>query len=270
MGDEQCADVGPDPRTWRWWRLLCSIAVLNLGLWCWTAATVEARGVTALQLGLCGIYVAVCAFRSVFPRVDLERWCLIDHPLSSMALGRSCATVAEVAFAAQTAIVVNALFRSAGLSWPATLAWLIIPTLFTAQLFCWHAVITLNQRSHAIENSLWGGTYGLVAIGLALAWPRLDGLEAGLAGAGVVFGGAFAAFIAIIDVPMYLARWRASEPHGVERPASLSAGFRDAVQRRHATDDFAVWRSEVAWMTGYFSIAVWLSIGLVHVTDRIM
>jgi hypothetical protein len=38
----------------------------------------------------------------------------------------------------------------------------------------------------------------------------------------------------------------------------------DALNRRIATQEWAIWRPEVAWLTGYFSVAVWLSVSLVH------
>jgi len=40
--------------------------------------------------------VFVCAYRSILPRIDLERYCLFDTPWSNVVLGRSAATIAEV------------------------------------------------------------------------------------------------------------------------------------------------------------------------------
>jgi hypothetical protein len=42
-----------------------------------------------------------------------------------------------------------------------------------------------------------------------------------------------------------------------------SAG-RDALYRREVTRDWKIWKPEVAWLTGYFTLAVWLSLGMVH------
>ena len=58
-----------------------------------------------LMLLLCAGYVFGCAFRSVLPRADVQRICLFDTWLSSVVIGRSVATVAELCFAAQWAIV---------------------------------------------------------------------------------------------------------------------------------------------------------------------
>lgn len=73
---------------------------------------------------------------------------------------------------------------------------------------------------------------------------------------------ALGAFIAGVDVPMYLRRWRAGRAAG-ERYPGFSAGLRDAITRRVPTRSWAVWRSEVAWLSGYFSFGVWLSQALI-------
>lgn len=70
----------------------------------------------------------------------------------------------------------------------------------------------------------------------------------------------YVAFMVIVDVPMYLRRWWSGE-HDAGR-LGFSAGCSDALHRRVATVDWEVWRPEVAWLTGYFSLAVWLSIGM--------
>ena len=56
-----------------------------------------------LMLFLCAAYVFGCAFRSFLPRADVQRICLFDTWLSSVTVGRTVATIAEVAFAAQWA-----------------------------------------------------------------------------------------------------------------------------------------------------------------------
>ena len=61
------------------------------------------------HLVLSGIYVFVCAYRSFLPRIDLERYCLWDTPLSSIFLGRSAVTVAEICFAGQMALFLHRL-----------------------------------------------------------------------------------------------------------------------------------------------------------------
>ena len=61
------------------------------------------------MLLLCAAYVFGCAFRSFLPRADVQRICLFDTWLSSVVVGRSVATVAEICFAVQWAIVLHRL-----------------------------------------------------------------------------------------------------------------------------------------------------------------
>ena len=67
-----------------------------------------------LMLLLCAAYVFGCAFRSFLPRADVQRICLFDTWLSSVMVGRTVATVAEVCFAAQWAIILHQLGTMTG------------------------------------------------------------------------------------------------------------------------------------------------------------
>jgi hypothetical protein len=86
-----------------------------------------------LQLALSGVYVLVCAYRSVLPRVDLERLVVVNTRLSNIFLGRAAATVAEICFALQLGLLVDQLGVHAGMSWVQTAAW-TVPAL---PLQCW-------------------------------------------------------------------------------------------------------------------------------------
>lgn len=249
-----------------WSRSLRGIAVLNILIWVLTCAPLALQsGLLRFQVALSGIYVAVCAFRSWLPRVDLERYCLVDSPLSSMFVGRSAATIAEVAFAAQVAICLHQVGSMAGLSWVKTVSYGVVPALALAQCFCWYSVLTLNHLGHAIEQTLWTTTMAVVGVSLAASGPSLTGPMQWVAYAGAAIAFAFVAFMAMVDVPMYLRRWREGRARGATY-LSLRAGLRDAIHRRIAVRDWNRWKPEVAWLTGYFSVAVWLSVAIVHFT----
>src|SRR5262245_17309825 len=104
-----------DRLTFRWWQLLCTVSVGNILLWSLAAQALlwESDGYRFKQLALSGLFVAACAFRSLLPRVDLERMCLWDVPLSSVIVGRTVATVAELCFAWQCALL---LFKLSALT----------------------------------------------------------------------------------------------------------------------------------------------------------
>lgn len=256
--------MADENKTILWWRLLSAVAALNILLWLWTWATVDAvTSYQRWQLALSGIYVAVCAFRSFLPRIDLERYCIVDSPLSSVFLGRTGATFAEVSFAAQIALWLYALASLADL--PVVMAWCyaIVPLLATAQVFCWYGILTKNHLAHAIEESLWAGTMAVVGLCLVAMAFTLPGGMRTVAILGVLGSIGYVAFMVTVDVPMYVRRWRERRAAGVAY-LSLGEGFAEVVGRRRPTRSWEVWQPEVAWLSGYFSFAVWLSIALVH------
>lgn len=257
--------VETDPqKTHVWWRLLSSIAVFNCIAWAVTFFVVDASSVDVRrQLVLSGIYTAVCAFRSFLPRIDLERTVLVDSPLSSVALGRSAATVAEVSFAAQVGLFVAEVGDRAGFAWFDVVGVIVVVLLSTAQLFCWSSVITLSHLGHAVEESLWAIVFTMVGVCLALSAGRTDGVWHVVTVVGSVAAAGYVGFMVVIDVPMYLRRWRKSLRDG-DRRLGFVDGLKDAAARRHPTRSWAVWRPEVGWLTGYFTFAVWLSLALVH------
>jgi hypothetical protein len=98
-----------DGRLSLWLGSLAALAAFNVGLWIWIARSVPPGTPYAeTQLLLSGVYVAVCGFRSLFPRVDLERVCLWDTWLSAILIGRTAATIAELCFALQCALFLAA------------------------------------------------------------------------------------------------------------------------------------------------------------------
>ena len=60
---------------------------------------------------------------------------------------------------------------------------------------------------------------------------------------------------------MYLSRWRAKVADGSKLLRPLE-GFRDVATRWVVTHDLAEWKDEIAWMSLYFSMAVWASLAL--------
>src|ERR1700735_3084522 len=104
-----------------WWCCLVVVSALNITLWfklhrhSSRAAIRTSTGILAIEplVLLAAAYVFGCAFRSILPRADVQRICLFDTWLSSVMVGRSVATVAELCFAAQWAIVLRTLGRLA-------------------------------------------------------------------------------------------------------------------------------------------------------------
>jgi hypothetical protein len=257
-----------NPLAW-WWALLALASGGNIALWLLLYREFQRQPTTGLDstsdikfmLLLCAAYVFGCAFRSLLPRADVQRICLFDTWLSSVLVGRSVATVAEICFATQWAMVLHQLGGIAGGGTTLNIAWVIVPLIFAAQCCSWYGVVTTNYLANAIENSIWAIAFLLVGIALCRLLPEFDGpvrLALIVAIAGIA---GYLAFLMTIDVPMYLSRWRAGLADGRKLLRPLE-GLRDASTRWVVTRDFSQWKDEIAWMSLYFTAAVWASLAL--------
>jgi hypothetical protein len=210
---------------------------------------------------LSAAYVFGCAFRSLLPRADVQRICLFDTWLSSVFVGRSVATVAEICFAVQWAIILNQLGGTIGAETTLNAAWLIVPLIFIAECFSWYAVVSTNYLGNAIENSIWAVAFFVVGVGLCRLVPEYNGpVRLALIVAIVGIAG-YLAFLVTVDVPMYLSRWQAGLADGSKLLGFLE-GLHDVSTRWVVTHDFEHWKDEIAWMSLYFSAAVWASLAL--------
>jgi len=216
-----------------------------------------------LQLLLSAGYVLGCAFRSLLPVYDVQRIVLVDSRLSRVVVGRSVATVAELCFAAQWALMLHDTAVLSHNSFAATVSLMIVPLIVLAEVCSWHAVLTTAQRGHVVENSIWGLSAALVVVGMLTIGPRrLVGLYPPMI-AWCLGGAAYVAFIFLFDVPMYWSRWLADEAGG-RRYLSISAGLVDVCRRWVVSRRWEDWKGEVLWMSLYFSVGVWSSISIVY------
>ena len=114
-----------------------------------------------------------------------------------------------------------------------------------------------------MEVTLWGTAAVLSVAARGAMWPQATARGRRWLGLAIVAGTLYAAYMFAIDVPMYWQRWLADEAAG-RMYSTVAAGIADASGRWHVSHDWAHWRSEVVWMTSYFSVAVWISIGMAH------
>ena len=201
---------------------------------------------------LSAVYVLGCGFRSVLPMIDVPRLCLHDTWASYIVVARSIATVAELAFAVQWAL----LLREAGAR-RASRA--VVPLIAAAEILSWLATLTTNNLFHAAENSLWTLTVALALTFLASRWRLVGDRGKRAIAAAIACGAAYIAFMVTVDVPMYLARWQRGQDY-----LSLGEGMREILERCIVTRDWAKWREDALWLTLYFTVAVWISIALPH------
>src|SRR4029077_16497811 len=248
---------------------LRSIAVLNVALWSLAAFAVTREcavihaGTDAacyLQLLLSAGYVAGCAFRSFLPVIDIPRLVLVDSRLSSVLVGRSVATVAELCFAAQWALMVHRVAFVGHSPFVQAVSFAVVPLIMLAEGCSWYAVLTTEQRAHAVENSLWGLSAALAVAGMLVIGPhQLSALYPPM----IAGGAAYVAYIFVYDVPMYWSRWLVDQAQG-RKYLSIADGLVDVCRRWTVSYRWEHWKNEIPWMSLYFTFGVWSSIGLVY------
>src|ERR1700710_1067725 len=124
------------PGAFRWWVGLCLVTVVNVAAWAFAALLFRRRrgqtdpetyNLRRTQLLLSAVFVVVCGFRSVFPRADVQRLCFHDSWLSSVGVGLSLATIAELCFIAQWAILLRELGESTRTRIAVTVSKMLVP-----------------------------------------------------------------------------------------------------------------------------------------------
>jgi len=255
-----------------WWQWLRVAAVVNILAWLASAIALKRRnaryGAAEYRgrfwlLALAAGYVAGCAFRSILPRVDLTRVCLDASPLSSMVIGRSVATVAELCFMAQCALLLHRIALDAGSPTARRLALPLLPLIVVAECASWYAILTTNYLGHAVENSIWTLCAALLLAGLLALWPTAARRQRQFLAATAILCVAYLLFMTTTNVPMYWHRWQAEQAAGAHY-LSLAQGLVDAAGPCRVDRSWSTWREEIPWMTLYFTIAVWVSILLPH------
>ena len=257
-----------NPLAW-WWSLLTFVSAANIAIWfllyrqlpAWPTARLDGTFGVDVMLLLSAAYVFGCAFRSLLPRADVQRICLFDTWLSSVVVGRSVATVAEICFVVQWAIILRQLGTMTGADTTLNAALVIVPLIIIAECCSWYAVLTTNYLWNAVENSLWAVAFFIIGIGLCRLLPEFDGPVRAVLAVAIAGIAAYLAFLMTVDVPMYLNRWRAGLADGSRLLRPLE-GLRDVSTRWIVTHDVTEWKGEMTWMALYFSAAVWASLAL--------
>jgi hypothetical protein len=255
-----------------WWTVLCAVAIVNACGWHRKALLVarESSGAEASvyrfqrwQLLLSAVFVFGCGFRSVFPRADVQRIGLIDSWLSSVLVGRSVATVAELCFMGQWALLLRTAAQDVGSPFGVAVSRLLVPLIAVAEVCSWSAVLTTCYLGNVAEESIWALCAALLVVSCLILWTRSRAARRPFLAGALVLGTLYVAFMCLVDIPMYVSRWQADEASG--RPyLTAFQGLEDAWSRRVVTFSWTEWRTEIPWMTLYFSVCVWWSLALVH------
>ena len=263
--------TSPEILVWIW--SLRAVVAVNLALWVWTARKISAETAQEPEalaryrrrlLVLATLFLLGCAFRSLWPRADVQRITLFGGWISAVFVGRSVATVAEMAFMAQWALVL----REGTPEGTRDLGWWVgrtlVPMIAVAEAFSWYAVLTTNFIGNVLEQSTWTISSALV-VAATVKRARPDWKPFAQTTVGMIVP--YIAFMSFSDVPMYFRRWLADRARG-HVYLSLLDGLRDCATRIVLTRRWELWHDEVAWMSLYFSAGVWVSLWLVRSSPR--
>jgi hypothetical protein len=255
-----------------WWSMLCVVSALNVGLWSLAAVSLARRrlpmssdtyALRRLQLMLSAVYVFGCAFRAAVPVYDIPRICMIDSWVSNVMLGRSVATVAELCFVAQWVLMLRQAARATRSRFAAAASLTVLPLIVLAEICSWYSVLTTSNLGHIAEESIWGLSAGLMVASMVVIVPQFTLTLRRLFNVACIVGIAYVTYMFLVDVPLYWSRWMLDE-RGVHHYLSIAQGLVDVRSRWIVSYSWADWKNEVIWKSLYFSVAVWLSILLVH------
>lgn len=253
-----------------WWSFLSTMACVNLFLLARVFASTwnDRSWYTRRQRLLSTVFVVGCASRSIVVRGDVERLALLDTPLSAVAIGRSVATVAEVAFATQWTLLLHHGLARSGSRWR-MLPLALTPLSISAQCFSWYAALTTHYLFSAIEETHWAAIAVLILVSFAAllrcpSCPLSNSVVrfCAVATAPVV---AWLLFLVFLDVPTYTHYWLRDEAAG-KRYLTVEEGAQQAIQWT-VTWRYEDWEHAWKWMTPYFVVGSWISMSLVTYPD---
>jgi hypothetical protein len=258
-----------------WWIGLISISALNMIFWIFTKMYIRRKqvGQTSISaaashlyrymVAFSGLYVFGCAYRSFFAKADVQRICLFDTWVSSVFLGRTVATIAELAFILQWAMILFFYGKFLKNQAAQLTSQIIIVLICAAECFSWFAVITTNYLGNTIEESLWALSYTLIGLSLFSFWKDFGRIFKYLISFAVLGCFLYVFFMTTVDVPMYFQRWQQDLANN-KIHFSIWQGLIDLNTRWIVTHSIKDWYQEIPWKTLYFTCAVWVSLALCY------
>jgi len=261
-----------------WW---CAITIISLGncltmikFWRQFFSTRMINTFQRKMLFLSSIYVVVCAIRGIWPRKDVDRICFFDRSISTVFVGRSLATIAELAFVKQLALLLGEIISkyNFGLkqSWFMRGYRYYVPFVAIAEVNSWVGVATKCQIFNAVEESIWmliglHMTISYVILFTSKTKPRPTAVDKRHFAAFIISGLLFVTFMCFIDIPMYVQRFYEDTYIKNVDYLWLSEGIVDLMTCKQVVHEFSIWYEDIPWMTGYFSICVWCSMYLINI-----
>jgi hypothetical protein len=259
---------------WRvilWWIVLSAISVGNIFAWIFSYGIFRQKAHADPRFStlrkwyplLTGIYVAVCAFRSFLPRVDVQAYVLVNSWLSSIFVGRSVATLAELCFMGLLCIYLREVAKATGCRTGVIVSWIVVPLIAIAECFSWYSVITTSYLGNSVEESTWAFCEFLLLISLILIWPKAEHGKRRFLAPLLLVVGIYVVYMVTLDVPLYVSNYLADQA-AAKVYLNFFQGIASALHKWIVTYSYADWSSQMLGVLLYFSITVWVSIALLY------
>jgi len=205
---------------WIWWSIMLINSTINIYLW------------NKKRNKLAFLYIYINAYRSTFPIIHINNTCLFTY--SSPFIERTLSTIAEIAFTNQILdlLELSNKYRA-----------YVLRYIYIAEIYCWFGIISGNQYWHVCEECIW--CYCAIVL---LLWVKYE-TELILRYNKEIIKKILISYIiymCVYDIPLYI---RNSNTEKTQ-----------IVFCEHISSDFAIWKSNIIWMTGYFSIGSWISL----------
>ncbi len=236
-----------DSNITKWLYFLRIISIINI-----LVALKIFFSIPITTISICGLLFTLgTAFRAFYPRLDVERICLIDKKQSYIFYGRLAATIAEISLGLQIYLVLISQQYNSIIN---TIAPFILILAIISNIFCWYAVITTNNKYHIIEEIGWTiiGCIIFICCVLLSSKNKIFLLASILALIYVIF-------MMVIDVPLYVKKYKENKTGYL----NMKNGIKDTFSCVK-NDSYAMWKKEIPWISGYFTLAVFISIYLMN------
>ncbi len=261
-----------------WWMFITIISLYNIYTLMnhWRKWFLSPSGAFQMKmLYLSTIYVFVCAVRAIWPRKDVDRICFFDHQISTVFIGRSIATIAELCFVKQLSLVLKCTVFRYNSNINGNNLWFMngykyyVSFILIAEIFSWTGVATKCQIWNAFEESIWMITALHMTISYILLYRariKRSGKDKKVFLSFIVCGIGYVIFMCFIDIPMYAERYYIDTYVNNVNYLSFNEGVVDLMQCKQIIHDFSVWWEDIPWMTAYFSVGVWISMYFINIS----
>src|SRR4029078_7350737 len=99
-----------------------------------------------------------------------------------VVVGRTVATIAELCFVAQWALMLRESARVSGSVVARRVSKSVVPMIVVAELCSWYSVLTTSNLGHVFEETIWGVSAALVVAIMLVVRPHSRSLRASAVG----------------------------------------------------------------------------------------